>query len=54
MWQNSRRGYVSCTVAENEWRADYRTVAFVSQLGAPITPPASWRVHRGKAGIERV
>jgi alkaline phosphatase D len=53
-WQNSRRGYVSCTVTASEWRADYRTVAFVSEPAAPITTPASWRVRRGVAGIERV
>lgn len=53
-WQNSRRGYVSCTVTETEWRADYRTVSFVSEPGAPILTPASFRVRRGVAGIERV
>jgi alkaline phosphatase D len=53
-WQNSRRGYVSCTVSDKEWRADYRTVSFVSQPGAPIVTPSSWRVQRGVAGVERV
>ena len=53
-WQNSRRGYVSCTVTSNDWRADYRTVPFVSQPGAPLETAASWRVEHGRAGVERI
>jgi phosphodiesterase/alkaline phosphatase D-like protein len=53
-WQNSRRGYVSCQVSSGEWRADYRTVPFVSQPGAPVVTASSWRVAHGVAGIERI
>src|SRR4029079_17690074 len=42
-WQNSRRGYVSCVVSTDVWRADYRTVPFVSQPGAPLITASSWR-----------
>jgi len=52
-WQNSRRGYVTCTVKADEWRADYRTVPYVSRPGAPIETASSWRVQHGKAGIEK-
>ena len=53
-WQQNRRGYVSCVVSGDEWRADYRTVPFVSQPGAAIETASSWRVRRGVAGIERI
>jgi alkaline phosphatase D len=51
-WQNGRRGYVSCTVTPDEWRADYRTVEFVSKPDAPIATPTKWIVRNGIAGIE--
>lgn len=52
-WQNSRRGYVSCVVGDDEWQANYRTVPFVSKPGAPIETASSWRLRHGVAGIER-
>jgi len=53
-WQNSRRGYVSCVVSTDVWRADYRTVPFVSQPGAPLITASSWRLAHGVAGIDRI
>ena len=53
-WQNSRRGYVSCVVGPDEWRADYRTLEYVSRPDAPIQTPTSWRVRNGVAGIDRM
>jgi alkaline phosphatase D len=53
-WHNRRRGYVSCRVTPDEWRAEYRTVAYVSRPGAPVETPTKWRVVRGRAGVERV
>jgi alkaline phosphatase D len=53
-WQNSRRGYVRCRVGEDDWRADYRTVDYVSRPGAPIATPTSWRCEHGRPGVERV
>jgi alkaline phosphatase D len=52
-WQNARRGYLSCTVSESEWRTDYRVVPFVAQPDAPIQTASSWRVEHGRAGIGR-
>jgi alkaline phosphatase D len=52
-WQNSRRGYVRCRVTENEWRADYRTVPYVTRPGAPISTASSWRCEHGRPGVER-
>jgi alkaline phosphatase D len=50
-WQNARRGYFTCTVAPEQWRADYRVVPFVTRPDAPITTASSWRVERGRPGI---
>jgi len=52
-WHNARRGYVRCRVTPNEWRADYRTVPFVSRPGAPIATATSWLVRHGVPAIER-
>jgi alkaline phosphatase D len=53
-WQNAQRGYVSCVVSAGEWRANYRTVPFVTQPEAPIATASSWRVRNGSAIIEPV
>lgn len=53
-WQNSRRGYLRCTISAAEWRTDYRTVPFVTRPEAPVDTASSWRVTRGRAGIERL
>jgi alkaline phosphatase D len=52
-WQNAQRGYVSCVVSAVEWRADYRTVPFVTRPGAPIVTASRWHLRNGVAGIER-
>jgi alkaline phosphatase D len=52
-WQNARRGYVRCDVSEAEWRADYRTVPFITRPGAPMETPTRWRLAHGRAGAER-
>jgi alkaline phosphatase D len=53
-WQNSRRGYVSCSVTPDAWSAEYRTVAFVSKPDAPVSTPTKWRVEHGRPGIQKV
>lgn len=52
-WHNRQRGYVSCTVTENEWTADYRVVPFVSRPGAGVETASKWATVRGRAGIEK-
>jgi alkaline phosphatase D len=49
-----QRGYVRCTVTETQWRADYRLVPFVSQLGAPIYTRASFVTDDGAPGLRQV
>jgi alkaline phosphatase D len=53
-WQNSRRGYVACTVAGDSWNTEYKTVAFVSKPDAPIDAPTKWRLEHGRPGILKV
>ncbi|MBL0170406.1 MAG: alkaline phosphatase D family protein [Gemmatimonadaceae bacterium] len=53
-WHHNRRGYISCTVDERQWQAEYRTVAYVTKPGAPVETPSRWRVMHGRAGIERL
>ena len=53
-WQNSRRGYVSCTVDGDTWSTEYKTVAYVSRPDAPIDTPTKWRLEHGRPGILKV
>jgi alkaline phosphatase D len=52
-WNNARRGYITCAVTPETWRAEYRTVPFVSRPDAPIETASRWRLTRGRAGVER-
>jgi alkaline phosphatase D len=49
---NGQRGYVSCTVTPSAWRADYRTVEYVSRPGSPIRTHASYVVESGSPTIQ--
>jgi alkaline phosphatase D len=49
-FQNSERGYVSCTVTPAEWRSDYQVVEFVEKPNAPLINRGTWVVENGKAG----
>ncbi|MDP9348756.1 MAG: alkaline phosphatase D family protein [Gemmatimonadota bacterium] len=53
-WQNARRGYVSCTVTPEAWRAEFRTLPFVTRPDAPVQTASAWQVTHGRPGIERV
>ena len=53
-WHNARRGYVSCVVSPDEWRAAYRVVPFVTKPDAPVTTATTWRTERGRAGVQKV
>lgn len=50
---NSQRGYVSCTITPDGWRADYRVVPYVSRPGAPIHTAASFIVENGRPHAQR-
>jgi alkaline phosphatase D len=49
-FHNYRRGYVRCAVTHDAWRADFRTVPFVTTPGAPIETKASFVVEPGQPG----
>ncbi len=49
-FQNSERGYVTCTVTPKEWRSDYQVVEFVEKPDAPLITRASFVVEDGKPG----
>jgi alkaline phosphatase D len=49
---NGRRGYTRCDVSPGHWRADYRTVLYISRPGAPVSTAASFVVDRAKPGVE--
>lgn len=53
LWQQNRRGYISCAVDATSWTASYRTVQFVSKAGAPVDTPTRWHLTHGRPGIER-
>jgi alkaline phosphatase D len=53
-WHNGRRGYVTCDVGPDEWRATYRVVPFVSREGAPVQTAAEFVTRHGKPGVEKV
>jgi len=52
-WQQSRRGYMRCTVGADAWTTEYRTVPYVTRPDAPLETPTRWRVTRGRPGIEQ-
>ena len=52
-FHNNERGYVRCEVTPGFWRADFRTVPFVSRPGAPIRTRASFVVEKGRSRLQR-
>jgi alkaline phosphatase D len=51
-FQNSERGYVSCTVTPGEWRSDYQVVEYIDRPGAPRVTRASFVVESGVPGAK--
>jgi len=50
---NQERGYVRCEVTPKNWKSDYRTVPYVSRLGAPVTTRATFVVESGRPQLNR-
>lgn len=50
---NGERGYVRCEVTSKVWRADFRTVPYVSRRGAPLVTRASFVVESGRPELQR-
>jgi alkaline phosphatase D len=53
-FQNSQRGYVSCSVTKEAWHADYQVLDFVSRPDSPRRTRASFKVKSGRPGAERL
>jgi alkaline phosphatase D len=53
-FQNSQRGYVSCSVTPDAWHADYQIVEQVTTPDAPRRTRASFRVTNGRPGAARI
>lgn len=51
-FEPTRRGYVRVRLDRREARADYRTVASVTERGVPTETTASFRVAAGRPGAE--
>jgi len=49
-WFNAERGYVACTLTEDEWRTDFRVTPIVDQLGSEIATRASYILEAGQPG----
>ena len=51
---NYERGYVSCTITPDQWRADYQVVEYVSRPNAPLVTRASFLVENGRPGAKKL
>ena len=51
---NGVRGYVLHEITPETWRADYRTVPYVTRPGAPVQTRASFVVESDRPGLNRV
>ncbi|MBC2902477.1 alkaline phosphatase D family protein [Streptomyces cupreus] len=48
---NGRRGYVTVALGEDQARADFKTVPYVTTPGAPVTTAASFVTDAGEPGL---
>jgi alkaline phosphatase D len=51
-FHNQERGYVSCEVTPRGWTTHYRTVEYVTRLGAPLNTRKSLVVEPGRPGAQ--
>ena len=52
-FHSAERGYVSCEVTPQRWRADYRAVEYVTRPGAPLHTRASFVVEAGQPELQK-
>lgn len=50
---NGRRGYVMVSLNQDQCRADYRIVPYVSKPGAPVQTHSSWIVENNRRGVQK-
>ena len=52
-YHNDERGYVRCEVTPGAWRAEFRTVPFVTRRGGPLHTRAAFVVESGRPRLNR-
>jgi alkaline phosphatase D len=52
-YHNAERGYVRCEITAKEWRTDYKTVEYVSRVGAPLNTRRSFVVEAGQPKLQK-
>ncbi|MFH0522271.1 alkaline phosphatase D family protein [Streptomyces sp. M41] len=50
---DGRRGYVTVALAQDQARADFKTVPYVTRPGAPVTTAASFVTEAGAPGLKQ-
>jgi alkaline phosphatase D len=50
---NAQRGYVRCSLTADTLTADFRTLPYVREKGAPVATRASFVVENGRPGAQR-
>ena len=48
----NRRGYVRCTLDQDEYRAEFRTLPYISRPGAPAETKATFVLRDGERGLQ--
>ena len=51
-FHNAERGYVTCSLTSDEWRADFQVIDEVEKPGGKVSTRASFVVENGKPGIQ--
>jgi len=51
---SERRGYVRTTIGRTQLQADFRSVATVTEHGAPVTTLRSFVIADGQPGLQAV
>ena len=51
---NAQRGYVRCTITEEQYVADYQVLEYVTRRGSPNSTRASFVVENGRPGAQRL
>jgi len=49
---NANRGYVSATLTPSLWKADYKTVPYITSRGAPINIRKTYVTEAGRPGVQ--
>ncbi len=51
-FHNAQRGYIRCDLSRDQWRADFRTLDFVTKPASPIRSRASFVLETGSSKLK--